>query len=434
MDTEATSGIEALAGSRFETGEAAEFDTMLPPAFAAEGQPAEIISIFDRDGHRAISTPSTDSVRVVAHDPPGGPPATVSTIEVMLERLRTRSAPGNRDDPWRVALAVEGGGMRGVISTGMLLALEQLGFRSTIDLVVGTSAGALASAFFVDGRTVEGSVLFYTDLNDAPFLDRSRLLRMEAALDLPYLIGEVAPARGLDLDALGGSDIPLYATVTPVDPDNATRFFRVDGDAERVSSILAATASLPVLAGGAKVVDDADYVDGGLHEQIPWRTAAVLGATHVLVLPSRPVSDHDELESLTFVERLTVVPVVRRIHGNHVGDLVASLPERSSHAAWSLRAVSDGRATPIDWMEGRGQPRFDIVQVPADLHLPDRLERSRPVLVDALMGGAEALLSHAGFDGPDGITVEQRVVLTHPDATVKDYRASRLSTLLHRDD
>ena len=149
-------------------------------------------------------------------------------------------------------------------------------------------------------------MLFYTDLNDAPFLDRSRLLRMEAALDLPYLIGEVAPARGLDLDALGGSDIPLYATVTPVDPDNATRFFRVDGDAERVSSILAATASLPVLAGGAKVVDDADYVDGGLHEQIPWRTAAVLGATHVLVLSRRPVSDHDELESLTFIERLTV--------------------------------------------------------------------------------------------------------------------------------
>ncbi len=36
-----------------ETGEAAEFDTMLPHAFAAEGGPAEIISIFDRDGHRA---------------------------------------------------------------------------------------------------------------------------------------------------------------------------------------------------------------------------------------------------------------------------------------------------------------------------------------------------------------------------------------------
>ena len=73
--------------------------------------------------------------------------------------------------------------MRGVVSAGMLLALEQLGLRTTIDLICGTSAGALAGAFFADGRTLEGSVLFYTDLNNEPFLDRSRLLRGEAALD-----------------------------------------------------------------------------------------------------------------------------------------------------------------------------------------------------------------------------------------------------------
>ena len=36
-----------------EAGEAAEFDTMVPHLFEADGGPAEIISIFDRDGHRA---------------------------------------------------------------------------------------------------------------------------------------------------------------------------------------------------------------------------------------------------------------------------------------------------------------------------------------------------------------------------------------------
>ncbi len=36
-----------------EAGEAAEFDTMVPHLFQADGGPAEIISIFDRDGHRA---------------------------------------------------------------------------------------------------------------------------------------------------------------------------------------------------------------------------------------------------------------------------------------------------------------------------------------------------------------------------------------------
>jgi transcriptional regulator with XRE-family HTH domain len=36
-----------------ETGEAAEFATMTPHAFAAIGGPAEVIMIFDRDGQRA---------------------------------------------------------------------------------------------------------------------------------------------------------------------------------------------------------------------------------------------------------------------------------------------------------------------------------------------------------------------------------------------
>jgi quercetin dioxygenase-like cupin family protein len=36
-----------------ETGEAAEFATMTPHAFAAIDGPAELIMIFDRDGQRA---------------------------------------------------------------------------------------------------------------------------------------------------------------------------------------------------------------------------------------------------------------------------------------------------------------------------------------------------------------------------------------------
>jgi hypothetical protein len=36
-----------------ETGEAAEFTTMTPHAFAALDGPAELVMIFDRDGQRA---------------------------------------------------------------------------------------------------------------------------------------------------------------------------------------------------------------------------------------------------------------------------------------------------------------------------------------------------------------------------------------------
>ncbi len=48
--------VRLLLGDRVilvETGEAAEFGTMTPHAIEAVGGPAELIMIFDRDGHRA---------------------------------------------------------------------------------------------------------------------------------------------------------------------------------------------------------------------------------------------------------------------------------------------------------------------------------------------------------------------------------------------
>lgn len=48
--------VRLLLGDReliVETGEAAEFATMTPHAIAARDEPAEVIMIFDREGHRA---------------------------------------------------------------------------------------------------------------------------------------------------------------------------------------------------------------------------------------------------------------------------------------------------------------------------------------------------------------------------------------------
>jgi transcriptional regulator with XRE-family HTH domain len=55
--------VRLLLGEReivVEAGEAAEFATMTPHAFAASGGPAELIMIFDRDGQRAHVHHETD--------------------------------------------------------------------------------------------------------------------------------------------------------------------------------------------------------------------------------------------------------------------------------------------------------------------------------------------------------------------------------------
>src|ERR1700739_2781030 len=74
---------------------------------------------------------------------------TTDVLRVLRERLRAGSRPGSRTDGLRVALSIEGGGMRGAISAGMALALHELGLVPAFDAVYGASAGAITGAWLL---------------------------------------------------------------------------------------------------------------------------------------------------------------------------------------------------------------------------------------------------------------------------------------------
>ena len=72
-----------------------------------------------------------------------------AVVQTILRRRREGSRPGARRDGRRVALVIEGGGMRGVVSAGMTAAIEQLGLRDAFDEVHGASAGAFNANVFI---------------------------------------------------------------------------------------------------------------------------------------------------------------------------------------------------------------------------------------------------------------------------------------------
>src|ERR1700761_7136456 len=67
-------------------------------------------------------------------------------LRLIRERARSGSQPGQRTDGNRIALSIEGGGMRGTVSAGMALALFERGLVNSFDAVYGSSAGALSGA------------------------------------------------------------------------------------------------------------------------------------------------------------------------------------------------------------------------------------------------------------------------------------------------
>src|SRR5215471_14383302 len=124
----------------------------------------------------------------------------------VIEILHARKARGSRaphGDGARVALCVEGGAMRGVISAGMVSALEALGLTHAFDAVYGSSAGAINAAYFVAGQARLGTTIYFEDINNRHFIDLRRTLLGRPIVDLGFLLDDVVERRKrLDCDAL----------------------------------------------------------------------------------------------------------------------------------------------------------------------------------------------------------------------------------------
>ncbi|BCJ32724.1 hypothetical protein Athai_02270 [Actinocatenispora thailandica] len=198
--------------------------------------------------------------------------------------LRERRARGDRSDGYKVGLAVQGGGMRGVLSGAMLTALEDLGFGAVFDGVYGASSGALNGAYFLAGGSWRNLAAYYDDLVSAEFLSVRRWRTGMMSLD--YALGEVLCRRKpLDFAAVLGSATPLHVAITRLDPP-ATELRHGFGDAAELVAALRASSWLPVVSRG--VADcSGPAIDGAMLTIHPYRLAVGDGCTHVLSLSSR---------------------------------------------------------------------------------------------------------------------------------------------------
>jgi predicted patatin/cPLA2 family phospholipase len=209
-------------------------------------------------------------------------------LDVLNARLSSGSRPGERSDPYRVAVVMEGGGMRGVVSAGMTAALERLGLTRCFDLVVGSSAGALNAAALLGGVARPAAAMYHTVLASRRFVNPVRLLFGKPALDVRFVL---AHADG-DLDAERhqrtiSSPIPLHCVALDVDSARLREFSGMRTKDE-LWDVLLATTRMPWIGGPPVPIAGRRYIDGALTCPIPVGNAVEAGATHVLVLQTRP--------------------------------------------------------------------------------------------------------------------------------------------------
>jgi predicted acylesterase/phospholipase RssA len=215
-----------------------------------------------------------------------GPAASHEVLRALAARAREGSQPGARDDALRIALVIEGGGMRGILSGGMALALAELGLVPAFDAIYGASAGAITGAWLLSRP--EGLRGWSEPAYVRTLIRRTAPLRGRPVVDTRALIEDLYMTTfPMDYAAVLASPAELHPLATDAATGQSTDLAPFIGHPAELRLALRASAALPLLAGPPVEFAGRRFYDGGISESIPYRTALAQGATHLLILRSR---------------------------------------------------------------------------------------------------------------------------------------------------
>ena len=184
----------------------------------------------------------------------------------------------------KVGLVLEGGGMRGLFTAGVLDVMIDYGFMP--DVLCGTSAGVTFGINLLSQQ--RGRVLRYNCkyvgrrdyISMHSWLTTGNMINKKFAYDL--LPRELDP---FDEDTFKKSKAAFYATITNMRTGQA-EYVHITDTWEQMD-VIRASASLPIICKPVKWNGE-KYLDGGLVDNIPLDKCLELGCDKVIIVLTRP--------------------------------------------------------------------------------------------------------------------------------------------------
>jgi len=167
---------------------------------------------------------------------------------------------GHKNIPYKVGLALSGGGIKGFCHVGVLKALDEKGIHP--DIMSGVSSGAIVAALYADGYSPDSIVTIFDKIHLVEYFRIDFLnggfMGMEG---FKHLLNTVLHANTFE-----ELSIPLRIVATDLDNGQSVVF-----DSGNLVDALAATCSVPILF-SPYVIDGVNYVDGGILKNLPAST------------------------------------------------------------------------------------------------------------------------------------------------------------------
>ena len=188
------------------------------------------------------------------------------------------------------ALIVEGGGMRGIFTAGVLDAFFKAGY-DPFDLYMGVSAGACNLASHLAGQ-YQRNLRIYTNLMSKPeFISFTRFLKGRHWMDLDWLWNMLAQKEPLNTWNIS-QNLKKNQKEFLIVSTSAYSGMPVYLSAEQhlLNDQLKASCAVPGLYRNFIEIDSEPLTDGGVSDPIPVAEAYRRGARQITVLRSRPLN------------------------------------------------------------------------------------------------------------------------------------------------
>lgn len=184
----------------------------------------------------------------------------------------------------RKGLVLEGGGMRGLYTAGVLDVFLEEGIR--FDGVLGVSAGAIHGGSYASGQRGRSIRYYRKYLTDKRFMGWYCLLTTGEYVGNDFCYHDIPEKLDpFDNEAFMKQGIEFYAGITCMETGKAE--YRLVTDMRKEVDIIRASATLPYVSRPV-ILDGKHYMDGGCSDSIPYEAMKELGFSRRVVVLTRP--------------------------------------------------------------------------------------------------------------------------------------------------
>lgn len=183
------------------------------------------------------------------------------------------------------ALVLEGGGLRGVYTSGVLRFFVDRGIF--FPYVIGVSMGACNAANYVSRQPERNRIVNIRYVNDSRYISYWRLLIKGELFGMKFIFDTIPRSLvPFDFRTFMESKVRCITTVTDCETGEA-RYYEKGEVGEDYLKILQASCSLPFLAKPV-YYQGKTLMDGGLSDSVPIRKSIADGNTKNVVVLTRP--------------------------------------------------------------------------------------------------------------------------------------------------